>query len=187
MYYGKQENVPKDEMAREISKLRTQITKLTKSGHIILAGDFSAKININRENVTQTASRNGSLLEEILDDLQLSAVSTKSNTGTWTRVPWNKKRTQLNNRLHNHQKGDEQLAIENIVDETEAQLKGANKSDFNTLCLTLRIKHTEENTKMSRWKNKNKNEDEWTDSNKEIQRIEIKGIKDYSHIEEKIK
>ena len=140
-------------MAREMSQLWTQITKLSKKGHIILTGDFNAKTNINRTNATQTASRNGRLLEEVLDDLQLSAITTKSNIGTWTRVPWNKKEPNSIIDYTIIKKGDEQLVTENIVDETEAlKMQGVNKSDHNTLCLTLRIKHTEATAKVTRWK-----------------------------------
>ena len=165
VYYGKQGNAPKDEVARKMSQLRTQITKLSKKGHIILTGDFNAKITIiltgdfnakitiNRTNATQTASRNGRLLEEVLDDLQLSAITTKSNIWTWTRVPWNKKEPNSTIDYIIIKKGDEQLVTENIVDETEAlKIQGVNKSDHNTLCLTLEIKHTEATTKVTRWK-----------------------------------
>ena len=186
VYYGKQENAPKDEVAREMSQLRTQITKLSKKGHIILTGDFNAKITINRTNTTQTASRNGRLLEEVLDDLQLSAITTKSKLGTWTRVPWNKKEPNSTIDYIIIKKGDEQIVTENIVDETEAlKIQGVNKSDHNTLCLTLQIKHTETTTKMTRWKINN--EDGWAEFNKEVQKIEMRDTKNYSHIEAKIK
>ena len=46
-------------------------------GHIILTGDFNVKININQEEAKQSASRNGLKLEETLEDLQLTAISTK--------------------------------------------------------------------------------------------------------------
>ena len=97
VYYGKQENTPADEVEREMSQLRAQITKLRPKGHIILTRDFNAKININQEEAKQSASRNGLKLEETLEDLQLTAISTKSKTGTWTRVPWNKKETRAAN------------------------------------------------------------------------------------------
>ena len=70
------------------------------------------------------------------------------------------------------------------MDETVAlKIQGVNKSDHNTLCLTLQIKHTETTTKVTRWKIKN--EDGWTDFNKEVQKIETRDIKNYSDIEEK--
>ena len=77
IYYGKEENTPGDEVEREMSQLRAQITKLRPKGHIILTGDFNAKININQEEAKQSASRNGLKLEETLEDLQLTAISIK--------------------------------------------------------------------------------------------------------------
>ena len=69
------------------------------------------------------------------------------------------------------------------MDETESlKIQGVN--NHNTLCLTLRIKHTEATAKVTRWKIKN--EDGWIDFNKEVQKIETRDIKNYSHIEEKI-
>ena len=48
VYYGKQENEPKEEIEREYSQLRTQIIRLKRKGKIILAEDFNAKLEINK-------------------------------------------------------------------------------------------------------------------------------------------
>ena len=73
-----------------------------------------------------------------------------------------------------------------LLHATEAlKIQGVNKSDHNTLCLTLQIKHTEATTKVTRWKINN--EDGWTEFNKEVQEIETRDTKNYSHIEAKIK
>ena len=120
VYYGKQENTPVDEVKRDMSQLRAHITKLRPKGHIILTGDFNAKININQEEAKQSASRNSLKLEETLEDLQLTAISTKSKTGTWTRVPWNKKETKSVIDYIVIKKEDEQLVRDNIVDEAES-------------------------------------------------------------------
>ena len=69
--------IPRRTKSREMSQLRAQITKLRPKGHIILTGDFNAKIIINQEEAKQSASRNGLKLEETLEDLQLTAISTK--------------------------------------------------------------------------------------------------------------
>ena len=63
--------------SREMSQLRAQITKLRPKGHIILAGDFNAKININKKEAKQSASSDDLKLEETLEDLQVKAKSTK--------------------------------------------------------------------------------------------------------------
>ena len=186
VYYGKQENTPADEVEREMSQLRAQITKLRPKGHIILTGDFNAKININQEEAKQSASRNGIKLEETLEDLQLTAISTKSKTGTWTRVPWNKKETKSVIDYIVIKKEDAKLVTDNTVDEAESiKIQGTNKSDHNTLCLTLKIPHTNESTTITRWKLKN--EEGWKYFNEELRKIETEGQLSYNQMEKSIK
>ena len=69
--------IPRRTKSREMSQLRAQITKLRPKGHRILTGDFNANININQEEAKQSASKNGLKPEETLEDLQLTAISTK--------------------------------------------------------------------------------------------------------------
>ena len=186
VYYGKQENTPADEVEREMSQLRAHITKLRPKGHIILTVDFNAKININQEEAKQSSSRNGIKLEETLEDLQLTAISTKSKTGTWTRVPWNKKETKSVIDYIVIKKEDEKLVTDNIVDEAESiKIQGTNKSDHNTLCLALKIPHTNESTTITRWKLKN--EEGWKYFNEELRKIETEGQLSYNQMEKSIK
>ena len=169
-----------------MSQLRAQITKLRPKGHIILTGDFNGKININQEEAKQSASRNGLKLEETLEDLQLTAISTKSKTGTWTSVPWNKKETKSVIDYIVIKKEDEKLVTDNIVDEAESiKIQGTNKSDHNTLCLALKIPHTNESTTITRWKLKN--EEGWKYFNKELQKLETEGQLSYNQMEKSIK
>ena len=71
-------------------------------------------------------------------------------------------------------KEDEKLVTDNIVNEAESiKIQGTNKSDHNTLCLALKIPHTNESTKITRWKLKN--EEGWKYFNKELQRLETEG------------
>ena len=45
------------------------------------------------------------------------------------------------------------MVTDNIVDEAESiKIQGTNKSDHNTLCLALKIPHTNESTTITRWK-----------------------------------
>ena len=156
VYNGKQESTPANEVEREMLQLRAQITKLRRKGHIILTGDFNAKININQDEAKQSVSRNGLKLEETPEDLQLTVISTKSKTGTWTRVPWNKKETKSVIDYIVTKKEDEKYVPDNKVDEAESiKIQGTNKSDHNTLCLALQIPHTNESTPITRWKLKN--------------------------------
>ena len=57
-----------------MSQQHTQHTKLLPNGHFILAGDFSANINIIKNH---QAIRNDRIHQEILNDQQLSSISAK--------------------------------------------------------------------------------------------------------------
>ena len=81
-----QENAPLEDVERQYSQLYTQIVKLKKEGEILLMGDFNSNLNIEKENAQQNESRNGKLLQNTLNELNLTAISIKANAGTWTRV-----------------------------------------------------------------------------------------------------
>ena len=86
IFYGPQEKCSNEEADRQYSQLTTQINTLRQQGEIILMGDFNAKLEISNEYVTQTESRNGKCLRNMLEDTQTEAVSTKATKGNWTRV-----------------------------------------------------------------------------------------------------
>ena len=100
-YYGKQENEDRQVVEREFSQLRSQIIKAKTIGQVIMTGDINAKLKIEKEGITQEISTNGELLQTLLEDLELEAISTKSNTGTWTR--------------QHRQKTDEKSVIDYII------------------------------------------------------------------------
>ena len=62
-FYGKQETAPKEESEEEFSQLTTQIKRLQQKGEVILTGDFNAKLEIEKENITQKESSRGRLLK----------------------------------------------------------------------------------------------------------------------------
>ena len=69
--------------------------------------------------------------------------------------------------------------MDNIVDEAESiKIQGTNKSDHNTLCLALKIPHTNESTTITRWKLEN--EEGWKYFNEELRKIETKGQLSYN-------
>ena len=153
---------------------------------IVQVTDYLAKWLHANTGQKQSASRNGIKLEETLEDLQLTAISTKSKTGTWTKVPWNKKETKSVIDYIVIKKEDEKLVTDNIVDEAESiKIQGTNKSDHNTLCLALKIPHTNESTTITRWKLKN--EEGWKYFNEELRKIETEGQLSYNQMEKSIK
>ena len=86
VFHGPQENI-KVETARYIyASLETQIKQKSKDNEIIIGGDFNAKLQVNKDGCEQAQSRNGKILQEMLDNSLLVPASTKVNYGFYTRV-----------------------------------------------------------------------------------------------------
>lgn len=187
VYYGKQESAPAEEIEREMSQIRSHLHKLTNKGHVVLTGDFNAKMKITNNGTTiQDVSRNGQMLEELTQDLNLTAISTKSQEGTWTRVPWNPKEKKSVIDYMIIKKEDENRIEENIVDEAGTlKIRGEKASDHNTLCLTMRINPKMEKKTTTKWRLNN--EEGWREFNEKIQRMEDTEIDDYNQAEKIIK
>ena len=184
VYYGKQENEKKEIVEREYSQLTTQIIKLKQQGPVVLTGDFNAKIEINKGVTQQSTSRNGKLLNDLIAATDLVPISTKAESGTWTRV--NRKNTEEKSVIDYIlvRKEDEEFVTENVVDEVGLlRLKGANESDHNTLTMTLDIPLKKQTQTIKRW-NLN-NTEGWRKFNKAMNQAEIK-TDDYSDFEEKL-
>ena len=140
-YYGKQENEKLETVEREFSLLTTQIIRLKQDGHIILAGDFNAKIEINDKNQTiQNQSRNGRLLKQTMEMTQTTPITTESNWGKWTRV--NRHKTEERS-IIDYIVTDQEIAKKvtwMLIDETgNHRPKGKNETDHNTIILEIKI------------------------------------------------
>ena len=70
------------------------INTLKQKGDVILAGDFNAqlKIDIPSKNIKQSHSRNGEMLEELLNDTNSVPINCKTDICEWTRE--NRKKTR---------------------------------------------------------------------------------------------
>ena len=81
VFYGPQEKCSNEEAERQYAQLTAQINKLRAEGQIILMGDFNAKLTIENINIKQGQTRNGKLLEKMLDETQTTPVSLKADKG----------------------------------------------------------------------------------------------------------
>ena len=88
----------KVETARHIySNLETQIKQKSKDNKIILGGDCNVKLQVNKDSHEQAQSRNGKILQEMIDNTLLVPASTKANYGFYTKV--NRKDTKENSMI----------------------------------------------------------------------------------------
>ena len=91
-------------------------------------------------------------------------------TGTWTRVPWNKKETKSVIDYIVIKKEDEQLVRDNIVDEADSM-----KIQIPPQHSMPRLKNTAHNWKHNENPLETKNEEGWKDFNEEVQKLETEG------------
>lgn len=168
VYYGKQEDEMRDAIYQEFAQLKTQVIKLRKKGRIVLAGDFNAKLEINKNDCVQTISRNGKILEEFIKDLDLDPVTLNSETGIWTRV--NRKnpteRSVIDYILMDKKTSKEASDI--IVDEEGIyRLKSKDThSDHNSLLAKIPYQPHAKYKTIKRWKLGNKKG--WKEFNEQI-------------------
>ena len=153
VFYGPQENEKIDKVQEIYSALNNQINQQAENNEIIIAGDFNAKLAIDRENCSQPVSRNGKILTNIITDNNLITASLQANHGTWTRV--------------NRQKTSEKSVIDYvlttpqiakniqsmIVDEDGSlRVKGKKESDHNTIVMSIKINDSRQPTYKQTWK-----------------------------------
>ena len=90
VFYGPQENEKIEKIKSTYDTLNYQITQRAKSNEIIIAGDFNAKLEIYTATCRQKQSRNGKILNEIIENNNLIPANLNPNHEMWTRVNRNK-------------------------------------------------------------------------------------------------
>ena len=186
VYYGKQENVKREIIEREFSQLKTQINRLKNHGPMIIVGDFNAKLEIHKGEINQDVSRNGMYLTDLLETCDATAISTESQTGTWTRV--NRKNTREKSVIDYIiiRQCDTQCVTENVVDEAGAlRIKGVHETDHNTMTLSFRMPKEKQTKIIKRWKLSNR--EGWKEFNKQMRSIDESRLHDYEYFENVIK
>ena len=86
VFYGPQENSPKDQTEQSYRTLEIQMKQLQTKGEVIIGGDFNTKLEVTNEKGKQKQSKNGSLLKSILDNTNLIPISLEADHGHRTRV-----------------------------------------------------------------------------------------------------
>ena len=186
VYYGPQENSPSEEVERQYQTLTNHLITLSQQGNVILTGDFNAKVSINHKATTQKLSRNGKLLEKMLETSKCTAISLQSSTGLWTRVNTaNKNEKSVIDYVITPE--NQQSNVEHIqVDVAGAfRIRGDSDSDHNTILTTLKVKQPRTETSIQVWDINNK--EGWTAFNNQIQEAVKKShIESYEKLEKEI-
>ena len=91
VFYGPQENEKLEKTKEIYEKLENQITQKLVESEMILGGNFNTKLKIEKQTEKQEQSRNGKILQELINRKDLDPITTKANLGKWTRYEWNNK------------------------------------------------------------------------------------------------
>ena len=172
-FYGPQENENISKAKEIFTALNNQIAHKAETNKIIIAGDFNAKITINNEECKQSESRNGKLLQNIIEDNNLIVANLKADAGIWTRVNRknNKKKSVIDYILTTPYVANNIQTL--IVDEEgHLRIKGKNETDHNTITMSIAINDPRKPTYREKWNLNNK--EGWNQFNKTIQLEENK-------------
>ena len=159
IYYGKQESCTnKEEAVAEFKNMETIIECYQKQQyHTLLIGDFNAKIGNEEkgiQNGDKQISRNGIMLRDLIKKYDLTVVNNEPVCcGKWTRISTT---NQNQKSILNYFICSSLLKYyiqEMIIDEEQSySLKGKNRSDHNTIMLTINKKLNQKNKQNKIWK-----------------------------------
>ena len=187
-FYGPQEKTKIEEVKTQYDHLTTQIEMLNVEGTVILGGDFNAKLPVKTEDYNQEISRNGKLLEEMLNETGMTPVNGKSTTGKWTRVNRNNTAEKsIIDYILIHNNNMELVKKVEIDEKGTLRLKNKGKeSDHNTITVQIEIPRQKEERKIQKWDiTENTN---WEEVNKHIEEyLERKEGHAYKDLESAIK
>ncbi len=167
VFYGPQENNPIENTRKIYNKLETQIKQLQKRGEVIIGGDFNAKLKITSEKGNQEESRNGMLLQAIINETHLNPITIEPDIGHWTRT--NRNNTSEKS-IIDYILMTEKLTTKRgvtIIDETgQLRIKGKNETDHNTITTSIKINDRRTPKYIERWKTGTN--EQWAEYNKRI-------------------
>ena len=156
--YGLQERNRIEEVERQFNNITTQIEIAQNRGQVILAGDFNAKIKVDKRDYKQATSRNGRLLENMLETTKCTAANLKSTTGLWTRQ--NRSNTNEKSIIDYIITCDQmEKRIENIEVDEKGTLRMKNdrtETDHNSIIVQVTIPRTSKESQREKvWKLRN--------------------------------
>ena len=138
VFYGPQENSSNEEAQTQYANISTQVNKFKSKGHVILMGDFNAKLEI--ENINQRQTRNGKYLQRTIEDTGTIVVSLQATKGIWTRVNRKKinERSVIDYIIMTEEIAQATRTI-HIDEEGIFRLKGKEETDHNTILIETSI------------------------------------------------
>ena len=168
--YGMQENEKPETLDRQYQEMTTQINKHQQKGQVIIMGDFNAKLEINKQQCIQNASRNGQRLKELLNLTRTTAINTlETHIGTWTRENRNKQSEKsVIDYIIISEKSVEHVTNSETDDMNRYPIKGNKRTDHNVITATIRTNIKPKTNKIKKWKKGDSTQ--WEKFNQSVQR-----------------
>ena len=186
VFYGPQENVATEKIREIYNNLETQINTKRKNNEIILGGDFNAKLHVIKDGQTQKQSRNGKILQDLIDNTQLTPITTKADYGFYTRVNRNDPNEKSMIDYIMTTAPIAKNVSSTIIDEDGAhRVKSKKDSDHNTILISLRINEPRKPEYLEKWKLENK--DGWKQFNVSFAKLSENLTRNYEKVEECIR
>ena len=153
VFYGKQESENREIVEREYSEMTTQVLKLEKTGNVILAGDYNAKLKVKKDGeIIQKQSPNGKLLQRMIKMTDMTAISLNTTQGTWTRQNrHNEKEKSIIDYMICSKNMVEQIINTEIDEEGIIRPKGTNETDHNTILTRINMQIQKHTQKITKW------------------------------------
>ena len=155
----------------EFDALKSQINTLKQGGDVILLGDFNAKLEVSipTKSISQTQSRNGEMLQYLLEETDTVALNTKKEICEWTRE--HRKRPDEKSIIDYAvvTKKTEPKVKEIRVDvEGTHRLKGKEETDHNSFILETNMEVRTKQSMKKTWKRGNPQD--WANFNEDIEK-----------------
>ncbi len=186
VYYGPQESHNLEQTEKIYQYLQTQVKQLQTRGEIVIGGDFNAKVSVKN---LQNQSRNGQLLQNMINETNLTNITTQAEIGKWTRVNRNKpEERSIIDYILMTEKIASTRGITTVDENGHLRVKGKHETDHNTLTTSIRINDKRRPTYIHKWKQGTNQQ--WDDFNRQLEEELRKGTlkpEDYTASEKTIK
>ncbi len=157
-FYGPQEKTTKQKVEDIYTTLETQVTQLENQGEVLLTGDFNAKLEIRNPQGQQEESRNGKILQQMINRKKLEVTNINPQKGLWTRVNRNNPNEKsVIDYIVTTRGIHERMGATIIDEEGSLRIKGKAETDHNTILTSISINTERERKLQTRWKMGNSN------------------------------
>ena len=154
VYYGKQENYNREKIIKEYEEITEEANDIKPKEHIIIMGDFNAKLKVQRDDCNQIQSRNGTLLKNMMKQTNTMAINTlPQHKGTWSRINTkNTRQKSIIDYIIISKKMQHMISESETDSDGNQQITGKQPTDHRTITMKLDMEIKMQKKIIKRWK-----------------------------------